>query len=193
VCVYALGAEELAQTTTPATAVMRRALGERGATLIALGITISTLGFLSQSLLTTPRVYFAMAEDKLFFSRIAHVHARTRVPVFAIALQGALAIIIALSGKYGQILNYVVSVDFIWFGLTGLSVFIFRRRDPDGEATFKVPGHPFTTALFVAACWLVVLSTVYKYPANSAIGFAIVLAGIPASYYWLRQQRKDRQ
>jgi APA family basic amino acid/polyamine antiporter len=192
VCVYALGAEGLAQTTTPATAVMRRALGERGATLIALGITISTLGFLSQSLLTTPRVYFAMAEDGLFFRRIAGVHPRTRVPVFAIALQGALAIVIALSGQYGQILNYVVSVDFIWFGLTGLSLFIFRRRDPSGETTFKVPGHPFTTALFVAACWLVVLSTVYKYPANSLIGFAIVLAGVPACYYWLRQQRKNR-
>lgn len=191
VCVYALGAEGLAETTTPATAVMRRALGERGAGLIALGITISTLGFLSQSLLTTPRVYFAMAEDKLFFRRVAQVHPRTRVPVFAIALQGALALVIALSGRYGQILNYVVSVDFIWFGLTGLSIFIFRRRDPAGEATFKVPGHPFTTALFVAACWLVVLSTVYKYPFNSAIGFGIVLAGIPACYYWLRQQRKN--
>jgi APA family basic amino acid/polyamine antiporter len=191
VCVYALGAQGLAETTTPASAVMRRALGERGASLIALGITISTLGFLSQSLLTTPRVYFAMAEDKLFFRRIADVHRRTRVPVFAIALQGAFAIIVALSGKYGQILNYVVSVDFIWFGLTGLSLFIFRRRDPSSAATFKVPGHPFTTALFVAACWLVVLSTVYKYPFNSAIGFVIVLAGIPACYYWLRQQRNN--
>jgi APA family basic amino acid/polyamine antiporter len=172
---------------------MRRALGERGATLIALGITISTLGFLSQSLLTTPRVYFAMAEDGLFFRSIAKVSERTRVPVFAIALQGAVAIIIALSGRYGQILNYVVSVDFIWFGLTGLSLFIFRRRFPDKDATFRVPGHPFTTALFVAACWLVVLSTVYKYPANSVIGFLIVLAGIPACYYWLRQQRKTRR
>jgi APA family basic amino acid/polyamine antiporter len=195
VCVYALGAEGLAQTTTPATAVMRRALGERGAGLIALGITISTLGFLSQSLLTTPRVYFAMAEDGLFFRRIAEVSERTRVPVFAIALQGAAAIVIALSGRYGQILNYVVSVDFIWFGLTGLSLFIFRRRAVSGgrdaaASAFKVPGHPYTTALFVAACWLVVLSTVYKYPVNSAIGFVIVLAGIPASYYWSRRQRK---
>jgi APA family basic amino acid/polyamine antiporter len=196
VCVYALGAEGLAQTTTPATAVMRRVLGERGATLIALGITVSTLGFLSQSLLTTPRVYFAMADDGLFFRRIARVNARTRVPVFAIALQGAAAIVIALSGRYGQILNYVVSVDFIWFGLTGLSLFIFRRRVAAGSdrgATFKVPGHPFTTALFVAACWLVVISTIYKYPANSVIGLLIVCAGVPAAYYWLRQQRKKLQ
>jgi APA family basic amino acid/polyamine antiporter len=197
VCVYVLGAEGLAQTTTPASAVMRRVLGERGATLIALGITVSTLGFLSQSLLTTPRVYFAMADDGLFFRRIARVNARTRVPVFAIALQGAAAIVIALSGRYGQILNYVVSVDFIWFGLTGLSLFIFRRRSVaasgDRGATFKVPGHPFTTALFVAACWLVVLSTIYKYPANSVIGLLIVGAGVPAAYYWQRQQRKKLQ
>jgi APA family basic amino acid/polyamine antiporter len=197
VCVYALGAEGLAQTTTPATAVMRRALGERGALVIALGITVSTLGFLSQGMLTAPRVYFAMAEDGLFFRRIAQVSERTRVPVFAIALQGAAAIVIALSGRYGQILNYVVSVDFIWFGLTGLSLFIFRRRslqngDEAAAAAFSVPGHPYTTALFVAACWLVVLSTVYKYPANSAVGFAILLAGIPACYYWLRRQRKSR-
>jgi len=194
VCVYALGAEGLAQTNTPATAVMRGALGERGALLIALGITVSTLGFLSQGMLTAPRVYFAMAEDGLFFRRIAQVSERTRVPVFAIALQGAAAIIIALSGRYGQILNYVVSVDFIWFGLTGLSLFIFRRRSsPSDEAatTFRVPGHPYTTALFVAACWLVVLSTVYKYPANSIVGFLIVAAGIPACYYWLRRQRNS--
>ncbi|HEX8456863.1 MAG TPA: APC family permease [Pyrinomonadaceae bacterium] len=192
VCVYALGAQGLAETSTPATAVMRRALGERGARLIALGITVSTLGFLSQSLLTTPRVYFAMAADGLFFRRIAEVNARTRVPVFAIALQGAAATVIALSGRYGQILNYVVSVDFIWFGLTGLSLFIFRRRFPlgDREATFKVPGHPYTTALFVAACWLVVLSTVYKYPSNSAIGFLILAAGVPVCYYWLQRQRR---
>jgi APA family basic amino acid/polyamine antiporter len=198
VCVYALGAENLAQTTTPATAVMRGALGERGALLIALGITVSTLGFLSQGMLTAPRVYFAMAEDGLFFRRIAQVSERTRVPVFAIALQGAAAIVIALSGRYGQILNYVVSVDFIWFGLTGLSLFIFRRRFHAGDeaeaaaGAFRVPGHPYTTALFVAACWLVVLSTVYKYPANSAVGFLIVLAGIPACYYWLRRQRNFR-
>ncbi|MGI9105382.1 MAG: APC family permease [Pyrinomonadaceae bacterium] len=191
VCVYALGAENLANTTTPATAVMRRALGEPGAALIALGITISTLGFLSQGMLTAPRVYYAMAADGLFFRRIAHLSARTRVPVFAIALQGALAILIALSGKYGQILNYVVSVDFIWFGLTGLSLFVFRRRFPLTDGAFKVPGHPYTTAFFVAACWLVVLSTIYKYPLNSGIGFLIVLAGIPACYYWLRQQRKN--
>ena len=191
VCLYALGADGLAATRTPASATMRAALGETGATLIALGIAISALGFLSQGMLTTPRVYFAMAEDRMFFRSVAKVSARTHVPVVAIILQGAAATVIALTGTFGQILNYVVSVDFIWFGLTGLALFIFRRRSPGEAATFKVPDHPFTTGLFVAACWLVVAATVFNYPLNSAIGFLILLAGIPACRYWLRRQQRE--
>ncbi|HEX3107931.1 MAG TPA: amino acid permease, partial [Thermoanaerobaculia bacterium] len=128
VCLRVLGASGLAATTTPASSVMRIALGERGANLIAIGIAISTLGFLSQSMLTAPRVYYAMAADGLFFRSVAKVHPTTRVPVVAIALQGVVAIVIALSGTYEQILSYVVSVDFIFFGLTGAALFLFRRN-----------------------------------------------------------------
>lgn len=187
VCTYALGPQGLAQSTTPAADVMRLALGDKGATLIALGIATSALGFLSQGMLTAPRVYFAMAEDGLFFRKIAEVNEATRVPVFAILLQGAVAIAIALSGTYGQILSYVVSVDFIWFGLTGATLYVFRRRAPGGEG-FRAPGHPFTTGLFVLACALVVVATVVSNPLNSAIGFLILLAGIPACRYWQRKQ-----
>ena len=191
VCLYALGAEGLAATETPASSVMRLALGERGARLIAVGIAVSTLGFLSQGMLTAPRVYFAMAKDGLFFKGVAKVSERTRAPVVAIALQGALAAYIALSGTYEQILNYVVSVDFIWFGLTALSIFVFRGRAPrersdEGAGLFKVPGHPLTTALFAAACALIVAATVYKYPRDSAVGLAIMAAGVPAYFFWRR-------
>ncbi len=186
VYLYVMGADGLAATQTPASSVMRLAFGERGATFIAIGIAISTLGFLSQGMLTAPRVYFAMAADGLFFKSVARVDARTRVPVLAIALQGLLAIVIALSGRYEQILNYVVSVDFIWFGLTAASLFIFRRRshDAENENYFRVPGHPVTTALFVCACALIVLSTIYKYPSNSSIGLIIVVTGIPVYFFW---------
>lgn len=218
VYLYVMGADGLAATETPASSVMRRAFGERGATLIAVGIAISTLGFLSQGMLTAPRVYFTMAEDGLFFKSVARLDSRTRVPVLAIALQGMLAIIIAVSGRYEQILNYVVSVDFIWFGLTAASLFVFRRRaqgfegltDVKGEASavasviesrtasvenskekdFRVPGHPVTTILFVIACALIVLSTVYKYPANSGIGLVIVGAGVPVYFFWRWWRRK---
>jgi APA family basic amino acid/polyamine antiporter len=192
VCVMVLGPARLAETSTPASAVMRLAFGERGAALIAIGITISTLGFLSQGMLTAPRVYFAMAEDRVFFKSVAWLNPRTHVPVLAIALQGLLAIIIALSGKYEQILNYVVSVDFIWFGLTGAALFVFRHRARGSveKTRFRVPGHPLTTGLFVIACWLIVLSTIYKYPTNSSIGLAIMAAGIPVYFFW-RWWRRD--
>jgi basic amino acid/polyamine antiporter, APA family len=189
VCVHALGPAALASSKTPATDVMRLALGSRGATFIAIGITISTLGFLSQGMLTAPRVYFAMAEDGLFFRGVAKVSARTRVPVVAIVLQGLAAAVIALSGTFGQILNYVVSVDFIFFGFTGAALFVFRRRDPGQTVFFKAPGHPFTTIFYVLACWAVVVATVLNNVENSLIGYAILAAGIPACLYWQRKKR----
>jgi APA family basic amino acid/polyamine antiporter len=114
----------------------------------------------------------------------------TRVPVIAILLQGIAAAAIALSGTYGQILGYVVSVDFIFFGLTGAALFVFRRRSPDVQTAFTVPGHPFTTAFFVIACWTVVVATVANNLENSLIGYAILAAGVPACLYWQRKNRK---
>ena len=147
------------------------------ANIIAAGIAVSTLGFLSQGMLTAPRVYYAMAEDGVFFKAVGKVHPKTRVPVLAIVLKGVVAIVIALSGTYEQILNYVVSVDFIFFGLTGLALFVFRRRMP--SAGFRTPLHPYSTAIFVIACWLVVIGTFVKEPKNSIIGLLVLAAGVP--------------
>ncbi len=192
VCVRVLGTSGLAATTIPATEVMRSALGDTGARLIAAGIAISTLGFLSQSMLTAPRVYYAMAGDGLFFKKVGRVHARTRVPATAIILQGVCAAVIAFTGRYEQILNYVVSVDFIFFGLSATCVFALRRHDAQDSETgpvgYNIPGHPVTTLLFVAASWLVVINTVYKYPANTAVGLAIMLAGVPVYFFWNRRR-----
>jgi APA family basic amino acid/polyamine antiporter len=189
---------------------MRLALGQRGGVLIALGIAISTLGFLSQSMLTAPRVYFAMARDKVFFRAVAWLHPRTRVPVAAIILQGVWTAVIALSGRYEQILNYVVSTDFILFGMTATCIFVFRRREAQQSLTTReprevntnigaraprrarMPGHPVTTVLFIAACFLVIVATVYKYPANSAVGYGIVLAGVPVYFLWGRKSKNER-
>jgi APA family basic amino acid/polyamine antiporter len=183
-----LGTTSLAASKAPASDVMRSALGDLGARIIAAGIAISTVGFLSQSMLTAPRVYFAMAKDGLFFKRVAMVHPRTRAPIVAIALQGLLAIAIALLGTYERILNYVVSVDVIFFGLTACCIFVFRKREP--AAVTRVPGHPFTTILFIAVCWLVAINTIFHFPQNTLIGIAILFAGIPA--YWFWQQRNSK-
>jgi basic amino acid/polyamine antiporter, APA family len=193
VYVRALGPVQLSETSVPASVVMRLALGERGAMLIALGITISTLGFLSQSILTAPRVYFAMAEDGVFFRSVASVNARTRVPVVAITLQSVWTAVIAMSGRYEQILNFVVSIDFVFFGLTAASIFVFRRREatqarmePSG---YRMPGHPVTTVIFVLISWLVVINTIYRYPRNTLIGVAILLLGLPAYFLWHRREK----
>ena len=197
VCLRALGPQALAATSTPATAVMRLALGQRGATFIAAAIAISTLGFLSQSILTAPRVYFAMADDGLFFRAVAWLNPRTRVPVVAIVLQSVWTMVIALSGRYEQILNYVIAMDFLFFGLTATTIFVFRRRA--ARSTMKpsdgyhMPGHPVTTAVFVAICWWVVANTIYRYPENSLIGFAILLAGIPVYWLWSRRTSPRRE
>ncbi|HYR12530.1 MAG TPA: amino acid permease [Longimicrobium sp.] len=200
-CVHALGANGLAATTTPASSVMRLAFGDAGATLIAAGIAISTLGFLSQGMLTAPRVYFAMAADGVFFRQVAWVSPKTQAPVVAVVLQGALSLLIALTGSYEQILSYVVAVDWVFFGLTAGAVFLFRRRseggagvarvrrrgrdDDDGVA--RVPGHPLTTALFITAAALIVISTVLEAPVDSAIGLGIMLTGVPVYLLWRRR------
>src|ERR1022692_2667675 len=100
-------------------------------------------------MLTAPRVHYAMAVDGVFFRSVPAVDPRTAAPVAAIVLQGIWAIVVACSGKYEQILNYVVSVDFIWFGMTGCALLILRRRNPHAPG-YRAPGHPYTTLFFVA-------------------------------------------
>jgi basic amino acid/polyamine antiporter, APA family len=183
VCVRTLGIDGLARTDTPASAVMRLAFGRPGSIVIAVGIAISTLGFLSQSVLTAPRVYFAMAKDGAFFRQLAWVHPKTRVPVYAIVLQSAWAMLILLSGSYAQILNYVTAMDWIFFGLTASCLFVLRRRDRS-PAQFRMPLHPVSTALFCLVCWAVVANTIYRYPENTLIGIGILISGVPAYFVW---------
>jgi APA family basic amino acid/polyamine antiporter len=182
VCVNALGTEGLRNAKAPASEVMWLALGDPGRRIMAIGIAISTLGFLSQGMLTAPRVYFAMADDGVFFKRVASIHPRTRVPAVAIALQGALAIVIACSGRYEQILNYVVSVDSIFFGLTAACLFALRRSGDAAGHARRV--NTAVILLFIIAEWLVAASAIYKDPGNSLIGVAILVAGVPVYYFW---------
>ena len=191
VSLVVLGADGLAATSTPASEVMRRALGPMGARLIAAGIAISTVGFLSQSVLTAPRVYFAMARDGLFFRAVGRVHPVTHAPVIAILLQGTWAAVIALSGRYEQILNYVVAIDALFFGLTGAALLIFRRRERRGLASrvaagARMPGHPVTTAIFTITFLLLALNTVAQFPRSAGIGVLMLAAGVPVFLWWRR-------
>jgi APA family basic amino acid/polyamine antiporter len=188
VCVQALGSAGLAASKTPASDVMRVALGEKGAAFIGAGIAISALGFLSQGMLTAPRVYFAMAADGLFFRTVATVSKSRRVPMVAIQLQGIVAAIIALSGSFGQILSYVTSMDVLFFALTAATVFIFRSRS-DEVSPRVPPGHPLTTVVFIGSCLVVLIATVWNAPVDSLVGYGILLAGMPVFIYWQRKKQ----
>ncbi len=184
-CLRVLSPAGLDATTTPVSDLMRIALGETGARWIALAITISALGFLSQSMLTAPRVYYAMARDGLFFASVGKLFGKSEAPVLAIILQGFAAIVIACSGTYGEILNFEVTVDFIFFGMTAASLFILRRDQIGSDTvTYRVPGHPFTTMLFVLSCAAIVFSAIIASPRNSGIALCIMLAGLPVYYFW---------
>ena len=131
-----------------------------------------------------------MARDGVFFKAVGHLDARTRVPVVAIVLQGAWAAIVALTGRYEQILNYVVTIDVLFFGLTGAALLVFRARERRGEAeaekmaAVQVPWHPFTTVLFVVTCWTVAISTLLRYPQNAGIGIGILGVGVLVYPLW---------
>ncbi len=189
-CLHVLGTTGLNETTTPASELMRRVGGERGARWVAAAVAVSTLGFLSQSMLTAPRVYYAMARDGTFFRGVGALFGKTNAPVIAIALQGVAASVIACSGKYGEILNFEVTIDFIFFALTAASLFIFRRRQAgSGEGVPTALGHPVSTIVFIGASLAVVASAVVSTPKISLIAFMIMFAGIPVYMIWASVRR----
>jgi APA family basic amino acid/polyamine antiporter len=187
-CVRALG-PDLANSPNPASAAMRAALGPRGATLIALAIAISAIGYLSQATLTAPRLYYAMAVDGLFFRSVGWLHPRSRAPIVAILMQGCCAILISFTGSFEEILRYVTSVELVFGILTVCGLFIFRRRDAQAgvSGAYKAPGHPVTTMFFVIMSAAVVLNAYYKKPLNSLIGVAIAMSGVPVYFFWRRR------
>jgi APA family basic amino acid/polyamine antiporter len=169
---------------------MRLALGPGGSRFIEAGIAVSTLGFLSQSMLTAPRVYYAMARDGVFFETIGRLHPKSRVPVAAIALQGVFAMLLTAWGQYRQILDYMIAVDFLFFALTACCLFVFRHRDGQQERPgFRTPGHPWTTGLFVASTALFVANLVAQRPRVTLVGMAILLTGVPVYALWTRARR----
>lgn len=180
----ALGLGGLAATATPASDAARLLFGAAGDRFVTAAIAVSTFGFLNLCVLAPTRVYYAMAADGAFFPQVARVHPRFQTPSLAIVLQSGWAIGLALTGTYGQLLDYVVFADWIFFGLTVGSVFIFRRTHPDAPRPFRTWGYPVTPALFVLAAIGIVFSVVRVSPAQSMIGVGLMLAGIPAFYFW---------
>jgi len=188
----ALGLEALAATTTPASDAAERMFGAVGDRFVTAAIAISTFGFLDLAILAPTRVYYAMAADGVFLPALSKLHPTYRTPWLAIVLQSTWSCILALSGTYGQLLNYVVFADWIFFGLTVATVLVFRRtlplerRPPD---SFRAPGYPVVQIAFAIVAAAVVLSVIRADPASALRGTLLLAAGIPVYYWFSRHPR----
>lgn len=190
---HVLGATALAASPVPAAAAMDSVVGPIGEKLIAIAIALSTLGYLSTCMLVHPRVYYHMAADGLFFRQLAWVSPSRRVPVVAILVQAVIGSAIALSGSYEQIINWVVLPQWLFSGLAAVALFIFRRRDAGKPAPpVRVPGHPYTTGLFIAALAGIFISEFVIYPRDTMYGLAVLVSGAIVFSAWRRWWRQER-
>ncbi len=191
-----LGVAGLAGSTAPAADAVSAVLGPRGRGVIAAGIAISTFGFLNLVILVSPRVYQAMARDGLFFPSLARLHPRYRTPAAAIVFQAGWAILLTLTGRYGDLLDYVVFGDWIFFAAVASTVFVFRSRERRGgesaQLRFRMPGFPLLPIAFMLAALYVVAGSIASNPANALKGTALMLLGLPVFAYWQRKQQRLR-
>lgn len=163
--------------------------GRAATDVISAAIMVSIFGCLSATILYGPRVYFAIAEDGLFFQSMAHIHPRYRVPSKALIGQAVWASLLCLSGTYQALYEFVVFALVIFFAATGLAVFVLRRRQPDARRPYRAWGYPVLPFLFVLINIGVFVNTVAAQPRKSLIGLTILSLGIPAYFYWIRKKR----
>ena len=186
----ALGLDGLAGTTTPASTAAGIMFGPLGDRFVTAAIAISTFGFLDLAILAPTRVYYAMAADRVFFPALARLHPRYQTPWVAIAIQSTWSCVLALTGRYEQLLNYVVFADWIFFGLTVATVIVFRRTHPlplRPAGTFRSPGYPIVEGAFVIVAAAVVLSVVRADPSSALRGALLLAAGIPVFFGFRRR------
>ncbi|HEX7842621.1 MAG TPA: amino acid permease, partial [Kofleriaceae bacterium] len=184
--VHVLSAPGLAATETPAASLATQVIGPRGADVISVLVIVSTFGFLNLALMTAPRVYYAMARDGLFFQAVARVSPRSHVPVAAIATQGVLAAVFALSNTYDRLVGYAVFADWIFFSLAGVALLVFRRTRPDAPRPYRAPLYPVLPVVFSLAGLGIVANMFVSDPRNALIGSAIIALGVPVYVVWRR-------
>jgi APA family basic amino acid/polyamine antiporter len=188
---------------TVATETMKAALGQPGMIIIAIAIMISTFGCNNGLILAGARIYYAMARDGLFFKRAGTLSAR-HVPVFALIAQGFWASFLTLprtvaagarpgefkyGNVYGQLLDYVISADLVFYALMVGAVIVMRRKAPDMDRPYRTFGYPIVPLIYIAVGLLLVLDLAYLTPATSGIGYLLVLTGIPVYFIWRRQAK----
>ena len=165
--------------------------GTGGVLFISLLILLTTLGCTNASILTGARPYYAMANDRLFFSGIAKLN-KNNVPGNSLLWQGIWASVLVLSGTFDQLTDMIIFAVFIFYGATSLGVFILRRRMRDAYRPYKVWGYPIVPAVFILFCIGLFINTIVTRPREAAIGMILILAGIPVYFFMQRKHGKHK-
>jgi APA family basic amino acid/polyamine antiporter len=166
------------------TAAAGTIFGAGAAAIMAIAIMVSTFGCLNGLILAGARVYYAMAQDGLFFKTVGHLNAHG-VPARGLVLQGIWAALLTLSGTYGNLLDYVIFAALLFYVLTVAGIFVLRRKRPDVERTYAAPGYPLVPALYIVLASLIMIDLLIYKPAYTWPGLGLVLLGVPI--YFLRR------
>lgn len=162
--------------------------GPLGGRLISAAVLVSIFGCISSTILYAARIYLPMAQDRLFFARLADVHPRYQTPGACLVAQGAWCVALTFSGSYEQLYTFVVFAVVLFHAMTGAAVFVLRRRQPDAPRPYRTWGYPVVPLVFVAASVALVLNTLVEKPWESGIGLALILLGLPAYARWSRKR-----
>jgi basic amino acid/polyamine antiporter, APA family len=193
VYVYALPLAGIAQETAVAQAAAVSMFSSRAATWLALMIAVSCFGAMASCILSGARVYYAMAEDGVFFHALARVHPRWHTPVVSLVAQGIWAAILALSGSYDQLFTYVMFMMVLSYVMTTAGVFILRRKMPDKERPYRCAGYPWLPAIYVLLGGIWFMNGIVERPREAAAGIGIVLLGAPLYLYWRRKKSAAKE
>jgi APA family basic amino acid/polyamine antiporter len=187
VYLYAMPVADMFATPRIGEAAAGRLFGDWGARAMSLAVLVSVFGCISATVISGPRVFYAMARDGLFFRRLAEIHPRFRTPGPAIVLQGIWSAALCLSGTYTRLYTFVVFAAVLFYALAGASVIVLRIRHPEWPRPYRTWGYPWTPLLYVGVCVVVLVSTLVSQPKESGIGLAILGLGLPAYLFWRRR------
>ncbi len=186
--VLPLDAIQNAPADRVATAAAARILGPFAVQAMAITIMISTFGCANGIILSGARVYYAMAQDRLFFRKAGTLDAVRHTPVFALAVQAVWATCLTLTGSYGDLLDYVIFAVLLFYILTIAGIFVLRSTRPDAERPYRAIGYPYLPALYILVAGLIeILLLLYK-PSYTWPGLIIVLLGVPVYYIWRKKE-----
>ena len=159
-------------------------LGNKGAAVVTLIILISLIGANNGFVLSSARINYAMARDKLFFNQAAQIHSRFKSPANALIIQCVWACLLTFTGTFNQLITYIIFTSWIFYGMSAGAVIILRKKKPDMDRPYKTPAYPWIPIIFIFFAIFLTINTIMEAPRDATIGAGIILAGLPLYYYW---------